>query len=232
MADPVSAIVGIGGNLVAGEMAGNAAEDAANIQAGASQQGIAEQRRQFDFIRELLKPYVEAGAPALQQQQALLGLGGTEAQQRAISALEESPLYQAQVRQGEEAMLQRASATGGLRGGNIQGALAQFRPAMLQEEINRQYGRLGGLTSLGQQSAVGVGTMGQAMGTQVSNLLAQQGAALAGGALAQPNPFATIGKGLGAYYGMTGKSPFESFSKPAPSTFDWTAPEAGGWGGL
>ena len=123
-------------------------------------------------------------------------------------------MFQAQVRQGEEALLQRASATGGLRGGNIQAALAQFRPQMLQAEIERQYGRLGGLTSLGQQSAVGVGTAGQAMGGNVANLLAQQGAAQAGGALGQAtavgNVLSAVPQGLGMYYGLTGQSPFGS----------------------
>jgi hypothetical protein len=100
--------------------------------------GIEEQRRQFDEIQKLLSPYVqagtgaisgfqpfqEAGAQAFEQQQALAGLRGPEAQQAAIAQIEQSPFLQAQIRQGEEAMLQRASATGGLRGGNIQAALA------------------------------------------------------------------------------------------------------------
>ncbi len=57
---------------------------------------------------------------------------GMEAQQGAISGLEGSPIFQALARQGEDAILQNASATGGLRGGNVQGALGQFRPAALQ----------------------------------------------------------------------------------------------------
>ena len=45
------------------------------------------------------------------------------------------------------------------------------------------------MTSLGQQSAVGVGTAGQAMGGNISNLLQQQGAAQAGGILGAASPF-------------------------------------------
>ena len=107
-----------------------------------------------------LDPYASAGAPALAQQQALLGLRGPQAQQASISAIERSPAFQAQVRQGEEAILQAASATGGLRGGNVQAALAQFRPQMLQREIDLQYGRLGGLTSLGQGTTRDLASMG------------------------------------------------------------------------
>lgn len=122
---------------------------------------------------------------ALQAQQALIGLGGQPAQREAIAALEASPEFQALTQQGENALLQQASATGGLRGGNLQGALAQFRPQLLAQLINQQYGRLGGLTTLGQASAAGVGAAGQQTGAAIADLLAKQGAATAGGQIAR-----------------------------------------------
>jgi len=192
MPDPITAVVAGGATLLGSSMQSSAAKSASGAQQASAEAGIAEQRRQFDKIRELLQPYVDVGAPALVQQRALIGLGGIPAQQAAIAGIEASPLYQASVRQGEEAMLQRAAATGGLRGGNIQAALAQFRPQMLQSEIERQYSRLGGLTSLGQQSAVGVGTSGQAMGTNIAKLLEQQGAAQAGGIIGSAAPYAQM----------------------------------------
>lgn len=172
------------------EAAAEAAGVAAGTQAAAAEAGIEEQRRQFDLMQELLSPFVQAGTGAegvggaLEAQQSLLGLRGPEAQEAAISGLETSPQFQALTRQGEEALLQQASATGGLRGGNIQGALAQFRPQMLQQLIEGQYGKLGGLTQLGQASAAGVGAAGQTTGTNIANLLAQKGAAQAGGIMA------------------------------------------------
>jgi len=205
MPDPVTALVVGGSQVVGGMIQSSAASDAAGAQTAAAEAGIAEQRRQFDLVQQLLKPYVEAGAPALQQQQALIGLQGKEAQQQAISALEQGAGFQAQVRQGEEALLQRASATGGLRGGNIQAALAQFRPQMLQREIETQYGRLGGLTSLGQQSAAGVGTAGMQTGARVAGLYGDVGAAQAGKELAQGQAMAGLfnlpAQFLGMQYG-------------------------------
>ena len=205
MPDPITALVVGGTQVVGGIMQSNAASDAAGAQTAAAEAGIAEQRRQFDLVQQLLKPYVEAGTPALQQQQALIGLQGQEAQQQAISALEQGAGFQARVRQGEEALLQRASATGGLRGGNIQAALAQFRPQMLQQEIETQYGRLGGLTSLGQQSAAGVGTAGMQTGARVAGLYGDVGAAQAGKELAQGQAFANVlnlpAQFLGMQYG-------------------------------
>jgi len=208
MPDPVTGLILGGTQLVGGMLQADAAGDAAGIQSAAASEGIAEQRRQFDALRELLKPYTEAGTPALGQQQALLGLQGAGAQQAAVSAIETSPLLQAQMRQGEEALLQRASATGGLRGGNIQAALAQFRPQMLQGAIDQQYARLSGLTSLGQQSAAGVGTAGVETGSAISRLQAERGAALAGGELGQARAFGGLlnlpTQVLGAQYGAGG----------------------------
>ena len=183
MPEPVTMLAVGGASLAGSVLQSNAARDAAWIQSGASQSGIEEQRRQFEAMRELLKPYAEAGLPALQKQQAFLGLQGPEAERAAIERIRSGETFNALARQGEEALLQRASATGGLRGGNIQGALAQFRPQMLAGLIDQQYSRLGGMTALGQQSAAGVGTAGMQTGENVANLMGQSAAAQAGGQL-------------------------------------------------
>ena len=168
----------------AAKSAAGAQSDAAGAQAGAqiavADAQIAESQRQFDSIQELLKPYTQAGTGALTGQQNLLGLNGAAAQQQAISALEGSPAMQALTQQGENAILQNASATGGLRGGNVQGALAQFRPQLLNQLIQQQYSNLGGLVSVGQNAAAGVGNAGQNSSNQIINALGQQGAAQAG----------------------------------------------------
>lgn len=207
-----AALAGIavgGATLVSGYMQGEAAQDAAAIQGAASEAGIQEQRRQFDKVQELLKPYTEAGVPALEAQQAFLGLKGPEAERAAIERIQGGQTFQALQQQGENALLQSASATGGLRGGNLQGALAQFRPALLSSLIDQQYGRLGGLTTLGQNAATGTGAAAQTMGTNVTNLLGQQGAAAAGAEIAQGKAFgaipSAISGGLGLFSGLGGK---------------------------
>lgn len=207
-----AALAGIavgGATLISGMAQADAAGDAAAIQAGSAQAGIEEQRRQFNKVQELLKPYTEAGQPALEAQQAFLGLKGPEAERAAIERIQGGETFKALTQQGEEALLQRASATGGLRGGNIQGALAQFRPQLLSSLIDQQYGRLGGMTALGQQSAAGVGTAGLQTGVNVANLLGQQGAAQAGAEIAQGKAFAAIPSaisgGLGLFSGLGGK---------------------------
>ncbi len=173
------------GGITGAKQQGKAAERAAQIQAGASDQAIAEQRRQFDTLIELMSPYVTSGNQAIGQQGALIGLGGQQAQQDAISQLEQSPMFTSLLRQGENAMLQNASATGGIRGGNTQSALMQFRPDLLAQVINDQYSKLGGLTQIGQASAAGQASAGMQNASNIGALLADRGAALAGGQLAK-----------------------------------------------
>ena len=210
MPDPVTGMIVAGSQLVGSSMQASAAGDAAAAQGAASQAGIEEQRRQFDEMRKLLQPYTEAGIPALEQQQTLLGLKGPEAEQAAIARLTGGETFKALAQQGENALLQQASATGGLRGGNIQAALGQFRPQLLSSLIEQQYGRLGGMTSMGQASAAGVGSAGMQTGTNIANLLGQQGAAEAGGILGEAKAYGQLfnlpGQFVGAQIGA-GKKP-------------------------
>ena len=199
-----STVVGVGSSALASGAASRASSRATAAQTVAQDRAIEEQRRQFDETRALLQPYVSAGSPALQEQLRILGLSGPEEQRAAISQQEQSPFFQALARQGEEAMLQKASATGGLRGGNIQGALAQFRPALLNQFIEQQYGRLGEMTSLGQRSAAGVGSAGMQTGRDISGLLQGQGQIAAGGALAQGQAQANLIGGIGQALGNLG----------------------------
>jgi len=194
-----------------------------------SQLAIDEQRRQFDALQKILQPYVTAGSgalggyapyqqagagalpslqqfaaggvPAFEQQQALAGLRGPEAERAAIERISGGEQFKALEQQGRQSLLSSASATGGLRGGNLQGALAQFSPALLSNLIEKQYGRLGGLAAtggtvaqnlatagmgatgelarIGQASAAGVGSAGAAAGTNIGNLYSTQGTNIA-----------------------------------------------------
>jgi hypothetical protein len=175
------------GGITGATGAAEAAEQGAATQAAAAGAGIEEQRRQFDKLVELMTPYIQAGTGAMGQQQALIGLSGPEAERAAIERISGGETFKALTAQGEEALLQQASATGGLRGGNVQAALSQFRPQVLNALIEQQYGRLGGFTQLGQASAAGQAASGMTSASNIGNLLANQAAATAGGQVARGN---------------------------------------------
>jgi hypothetical protein len=117
----------------------------------------------------------------------LVGLNGTAAQQTALNALLSGPEYTTALDQGEEAILQNASATGGLRGGNVNNSLSRFRADLLASTFANQFGRLGQITNIGQNAAAGTGAQASASANAISDLLQQQGAARAGGQIAAGN---------------------------------------------
>lgn len=199
----------VGTSLVSANAQKKAAQGAANSQAASAQQGIDAQERRLQETIEMLSPFREGGLNALNAQQDLIGLNGNGAQSSAIQALQSSPQFTAALQQGQNSILQNASATGGLRGGNTQAALAQFSPQLLAQTINDQYARLGGLATMGQNAAAQTGTFGQATANNVSGLFQQQGAAFAGSALARGQATAGVANGIsnavGMYFGGGGK---------------------------
>jgi len=109
---------------------------------------------------DITQQYAQAGMPAFQGQQDLIGLGGPEAERAAIASIQEGPEMQALLQQGENRILQNASATGGMRGGNTQAAMAQFAPQILNSLIDKKYSRLGGISDVGRVSAQNMGSQG------------------------------------------------------------------------
>jgi len=206
---------GIGSALIGA----NASSKAADAQSASAQAGIAEQDKQFEALKALLAPYNAAGTSSLTAQQNLAGINGNQAQNDAINGIKSSSEFDQLNQTGQNAILQNASATGGLRGGNVQAALAQFSPQLLNQLIATQYGRLGGLTSLGENAAAMTGNAGIQTGQANAGLLQQQGAAQAGGALAggaaAQNGLNSIVQGLGTFKGLGG-----NFSTPSTASSD------------
>lgn len=169
----------------AGAQAAAAATEASNIQAQAQREAL-----QYLKEREAIPQQFREGA--LQQIAGLYGLAGGEsgAEQALMSRAMSSPVYQAMtgglddfqaraIESGEEAILRQQAATGGLRSGNAQQALAglsadiglqvqnQQNQALL-EAYKSQLGGLQGLASLPSnasqiaQTQAGIGqTLGQ-----------------------------------------------------------------------
>lgn len=160
--------------------------------------------------------FIKAGNQAFQEQRALAGLGSPEEEQAAIDRIIAKPQFQQQMDLGEEAILQNAAATGGVRGGNTQSALMQFRPQLLSQSISDRYNQLGGLAGTGLSTAMNLGQLGQASaanqasasqntGANISGLLQSQGATNANAALvrgqANAAPFNMMAQLGGMYLG-------------------------------
>lgn len=160
-----------------------AATEAGRLQAEAAESGIAEQRRQFDITQEQMAPFREAGVSALEQQQALLGLSGVEAQQAAMAGLEESPAQRFIRERQQKALLRNAAAIGGLGGGNVRTALQEQAAGFAAQDIQNQFARLGQMAGQGQATTAQLGQFGAGTAQNIANLQQQAAGARASGLL-------------------------------------------------
>lgn len=190
-----------------GVFGAKSARKAAEGQERAAAASIEELRRQFDitegrtleaqeFQRAQLEPFIKAGGGALEQQQALIGLGGEEAQRQAFTGLTESPGQKFLRDRQQKALIRTSAARGGLGGGNVQTALQEQAVGFAQQDIENQFNRLGALSGGGLSAATGVGQgalsvagalgeFGQKASTGITEQLAGSANARASGIQAQ-----------------------------------------------
>lgn len=172
----------------AGERAAAASGQAAALQAQYQQDAL-EYLKQQEALPSAIR---EAALPQLAGALGVPGYTGPDIsvdQAQLVRQAQESPLYSALVggqAAGEEAILRQAGATGGLRSGNVQAALADYstqlqNQALLQSydeqrglreaEIQRQLGGLSGLAGLSSyapQIAQGTAGIGQTLGQGIT----------------------------------------------------------------
>lgn len=197
----------IGGLLGAGSEK-KAVTQATNAQVGAYNKGIDEQHREFDLARSDFAPYMGAGTKALNPLESLLGLNGADASTEQINALKNSPLYQSLYNNGQEAILQNASATGGIRGGNMQGALADFGRDTLSGVIQNQVGNLGSLVGMGEGATNQVTGFNQQETNNITSLLSNIGGAQASGFLTKGGLSAGMWNSAGSFLDQIASAAF------------------------
>lgn len=196
------------------KQAAQAAERAAGTQADYL-------RESRDYLMERERLPTELREGALGQYGALFGIGEGDPQ-KALEKLQASPLYQETLgatlagrEAGEEALLRQASATGGLRGGTSQQAVASFNQGLEEQaRLRAMQAGLGGLQGLAalpsnaNQIAAMTGGIGEtlAQGQTAAANIRQEGSA---GAFDLLGPLAGqfaggVAKGLGLTGGLGG----------------------------
>lgn len=170
-----SAVIGAGASLGGAALQASAAGDAAQVQ-----------ENMFNKTQENLKPYMTAGTNSLGELMNLLGLG-SKGQAGINDALTKTPGYQFQFGQGEEALLNARSATGGVRGGNTLKALTSFGQGEAQGVYQQQIANYGGVASLGENAAAGLGNTSASVGANVANSITGAGNSLSAGLVGAGN---------------------------------------------
>ncbi len=122
-----------------------------------------------------LQPWAAGGQAAFEQQQALSGAMGPEAQQAAISAFQESP-EQAWLREQAQREVERyASATGQTQGGNVLEELQRRAIGLASQDYGNKFARLGQVAGVGGQAASQLGQAQLGAGQFDANLMANLG---------------------------------------------------------
>lgn len=205
-------IFGAIAGLFGGGKAKKASRRAEAARIEAINKGIAETARQFDLTRADQASEQQLGEDSITGYRGLIGLDGAEAQQAQIDQLRNLPLYQSLFNNGRDTILANASATGGLRGGNVQDSLSRFGADTLSSVIQQQLAGFGGGIGVGVGSDQALGVFGQ-------NAVNSQNQLRLGGAEARANGLLTragidsqnfqnfgsfLDRGIGAAFGGGG----------------------------
>lgn len=195
-----------GAVLVGGSMSSNAAGDAADAQAGASQAANATQKAMFDQTRTDNMPAMDARNASLAKMRDLLGISDNKAAQGFGSLggsinpgdVMQSPGYQFGMQQGQKALSNQLGARGmrnsgaalmaASRYGNDY-ATTKYDQAFQREVANRsaQLNPLQSLAGLGQTGASTIAGAGQNYANNVSSNQIGMGNALGSAGIAQSN---------------------------------------------
>jgi len=209
----VAAAIG-GSSIISGIMGSRAARDAANTQAAAIRDQIAEQRRQFEIQNEQLAPYRELGYTALNditgRKDFLTSQFGPDQFAQYLD-----PSYNFRFQQGQRAAQNAMNAGGGLLSGNTLRGLTEYGQGAASQEYASAFNRF--QTERGNiyntlASMAGIGQTGQSQANQLaSNYMNAQtqlgvglGATQAAGTIGQANAYSNAigGAGNALAYGL------------------------------
>ena len=205
------AMIGAGGALLGGAIAGSgarsaastqadAATNAANIQSQSADKALALQEKLYNQQVGLQEPYRQAGLTGQNRLMELLGLGGNAgaagygkyAQDFGMSDFQADPGYAFRLSEGQKAQDRQAAARGGLISGGALKAATRYGQDMGSQEYQNAFARyqqnranqlqpLGNLMASGQSAASNQGAAAGSYGANAGNLITGQGNAIAGG---------------------------------------------------
>lgn len=181
--------------LLSGAYGAHQANRAAEIQAAAARDAIAEQRRQYDQSRADMMPWMEAGRGALGQLQGRL----PELTERFTGAdLQNDPGYQFELQRGQDAINAAARATGISASGATLKELLGFGQGLASTKFNEAFNRhqaenssiynmLAGISGTGQVTAGQVAGLGANAAGSIGSLMGQGANAQAAGRIGGAN---------------------------------------------
>lgn len=198
----IGATASAAGGVASGILGANASKQAAKTEAQAAEDAIANTREMFGQTKDLINPFVQAGASAIPQVKNLLGLGEQGAA-GIQTALEATPGYQFALKQGLQ-QAQSGFASQGLAesGPAIKGAI-QYAQGLAGTTYEQRLADYFNLLGTGSQSAQNLAGFTQSTAQNINQLITGRGQSLAGGIVGANN--AIVG-GVNALTGGIGNA--------------------------
>ena len=169
------------GALTLGATAFNVA-DARGTAKQAAAAEIAGQERAADFLERSrvenlarLDPFIEGSGAALDQQRAISGVAGPEAQQKFFDDFQRSPFSEFQQREGLKVIGQQTARGGTLRSGSRLKKISQFINDLTSRDIQTQFNQAGDIARTGLTAAGAAAGVETAARTGQANLAVQGG---------------------------------------------------------
>jgi len=210
------AIIGAAGSIAGGLISANGAQSAAQTQANAANQASQVQQNMFNTTQQNAAPWIQAGQGALSQLTAGTQPGGALTQQAytpfTTQQFQQDPGYQFQLQQGENALTNGASISGGMNSNNLKGLIGysqglantDYQTAlgnyMNQYQLGNQAAQQN-FTNLSNLSQTGANA-GQGLGSQSANVGSTIGQNIIGAGNAQAS--GTVGAANAAQSGING----------------------------
>jgi hypothetical protein len=193
-----AAALGAFGSLAGGYLTGQAAKDAANIQAQSAANALKLQEDQFEYQKSLLEPYRARGESALNRLAGVMGLDGQPAQPQQL--LDMDPGYAFRLGEGMKALERVQAARGNMLSGGAIKAGQRYAQDFASGEYGNAYNRLANIAGLGQTVGGQLGTAAQQFGQTAGETMSQGANALAAGRINRTSGYmGGIGGAVGAF---------------------------------
>jgi hypothetical protein len=224
--------IGAAGALGASSTQANASQNAAQLQAQEAQNALNVNQQQFATNQQNIQPFLKAGQNAVGELGGLTNTPGQglltpwtqQFQAPTAEQAAQTPGYQFQLQQGENALQNSAAAQGNLLSGGTGAALEQYGQGLASENYQQvynnaltqyqqsynqfennqsnEYNRLAGLAGTGQTAATQLGQLGQQSANTAANIDlttgAQQGQDIQNAGAATASGYASLGNLLGS----------------------------------
>lgn len=228
-----SAAIGGGSSIIGGLLGGSASKSAAKTQANAAEYVANLQQQQFNQTQANEQPWLQAGGTALSDLMQGLQPGGTFSTpysgtftppDPSLAAVQTTPGYEFTKQQGEQAILNAQSASGGAFTGATAKNLDVFNQnladttyqSLYQQEFNNAlntyntqfnsyntnqsnlYNKLASVSGLGQTTATQLGQIGSQAINSIGNTITGGASATAAGQIGAANAYAGALGGVGS----------------------------------